>query len=1142
TQTIGGVGSQRQTESANGTHSGDITVVAGGDITFRSGFGTGSTAFSQIGHGGYRNLADIYDDPSNPRVNPDGTTGVVGGGASALDQQGHNGDIVVTAGGAISFIAGQVEGEILPGQEPFGIENNRNLNFTMIGNGGDESFGDHWGNVTITAGGDLTMEGRGGWDAVTIEGTNAGPADPTTVNANQRGTPRLGSTEDNGGTGTRNFAMIGNGGFNASHRLHSTQTNNSSGKVGEGIGTFGPSDITITTGGDVVLKAARTETVGPKLLTPAIRQALSGGVYTYLDGFGNPVDLSAEIGQHSARLEVVDRADGDRWIMPEPVMAAQDSFVQVGNGGRSTNYQGGVLIGGAADGIGHQGDITINAGGGVTLDSGNFKASVGLRQTVTVQTSTGSFEVGPGAPDADLIGTIGGTSGTDTRGQRNRSIHARNYSQIGNGGWNARGDHSGNITILAGTNGDGVGLRVQAGESREDYSQVGNGGFDSDGYDPLGGINTDNNRLNDTGATGTISIDVTGDVIVQGGGTDFDATGESGLTTNASDLATHDDDRYSYAQIGHGGAATGGSHVGDITVFSRNGSLDVKGGNNARYGYAMLGNGGLGSRGQSHSGTILAVAANDVTVAGGVPYFDIEDPFGAPANAGNISTTHISFAQIGHGGWDSDPQGGNLNLTQGVGGHTGDIEVVSIDGSVILRGGGDPGLTRNDDTYFRGLSAHIGNGGNFTDGDHSGNIRVSAGTNVEIYGGAGGRDSFTMIGHGGLQVDGNLDGTIEVIAGEDLILNRGADTDTSSFDRAGQEIFNNFAKIGHGDQRYRQRNSGAGARNGDIFVSVGDDIILADPANRPFADAAHSRLLSDLVLIGHVDPINGGSSAFRSLEGNTYLAASRTDPYDGTGSAQIHPDAVITSSGGGFFGELRLYLPSPAQNQILDEATFNSSAYTRTPTPDGTRADELVGADHTQMPGIYGEPDGTFVPEGAYSPSGYGLYNIYYAGDAPVVPPVVVPPTSDGGVLAGAVEEPILPEEEIIVDILPDLLQPFLFSDKYDSYDRYLDRIDDPLLGGLLTSLGEFADTVFGFQQTEEDIPVEGDEVLEESPGMFGLGPAQTEEERREEEENAAQYRNLSRANYGQFWTYDLSRQGYSSYTVFGVPYSVLNP
>ncbi len=1075
-------GRHRTANAANGTLTGDINVDAGGDIIFRSGFGTGGVAYSQIGHGGYKQMADILDTGQETGFLADGVTAqtLIGGGATRLEpnpvfdpslpvsalnpeyimvadqfQQGHNGRITVTAGGDIDFQAGQVEGEILPGQEPFGIENNRTNNYTMIGHGGYLSWGDHWGEIVIDAGGNLTLEARGGWDGVTIEGTDAGVVDPLAVANNLRGTPRLASTEDNGGTGVGNFAMIGNGGNQAQHRTN-TQSWNSSGKVGEGLGTWGPSDISITAGGDVVMKAAQKATVGPKLLTPAIRQS-DGVTIWYTDQFGALVDLSAEIGAHAFRPTRVERANGDVWLLPDPVMAAQDGFVMVGNGGRSSSYDGGALIGGAADGLGHRGDITINAGGGVTLDAGDIKTSVAVNQNLDIQVHTGGvgaptfvpdsvIRVGPTvtATSPDAIGTVAGASGTDLRGQGNRSFYLYNYAQVGNGGWGARGDHQGDISITAGQNADGVGLRVQAGEAREAYAQVGNGGFETDGYDPTGGRNSNNNRLGDTGSRGTIYVEVDGSIIVQGGGVDQDATGAAGQTTNTTTdpLLTHDDDRYAYAQIGNGGAAAGGTSTGDITLISSAGGLDVKAGNNARYGYAHVGNGGFGNRGEAHSGEITIRVLEDINVWGGVPFLDTEDVAGnGPSNLGQLSSTHIAYAHIGHGGWDSDPQGGNLNLAPGVGGFSGTIEVMSIAGSVVLRGGGDPDFSRNDDTFFRGLSSQIGHGGNFTDGDMTGDIKVTAGVNVEVYGGAGSRDGYTMIGHGGLQNAGNLSGTIEVVAGQDLIMNRGADTDTSvGIERSGLEIFNNFSKIGHGDHLFRQRSSGSGNRDGDIFVSVGNDVVLSDPSNRQFDDAAHTRLYTDQVLIGHIDPLRSGSSVFRSTQGDTFIGASRVNPFDtGTGALRIGSDAVITSAGGGFFGELRLYVPSAAQNFIQNGAFLNNNEYTRTPVPDGTRADELIGTDHQQEIGGFGEPTGTFVPEGAYSPSGFGQYNIYYGTLEPVIPPVV-PPTV-------VVEEEIPVVEEVLVPV--EILTPFdyfsfLFLDKYDTFDR-----DDQYLEGM---------------------------------------------------------------------------------------------
>ncbi|MCB1091757.1 MAG: hypothetical protein KDL87_09515, partial [Verrucomicrobiae bacterium] len=889
------------------------------------------TAYSMVGHGGYLQMADIFDTPEMQAARPSGA--LVGGGASALDQQGHNGDITITAAGDISFIAGQTEA--LPGQEPFGIEMNRNQNFTMIGHGGDTSMGDHWGMITITAGGDLNVEARGGWDTVSFEGDDRGPVNPATTGAGAAA-PRLATNEDNATTGIRNFAQIGHGGFDSEHRLQSSfiktdvtgatalgnitevvglasndtlttgaphglsvgdtiffsllngggnlASNNTvyyvvstptpttfqvsltpggavrditsnvninsrdhSGKMGEGIGTAGPSDIVINAGGDVTVKAAMADTVGPELVERVIlskKREVIGGVnvdsIVYYDIYGNEVPISATAGIHNAYFRTVNRfpeldpgtglplasrqtytvsnvdvannylhnlngvpvnlIDGDTFVLTtdgtlpgglsantiyyvrdmdlnnnrfrvaatrggaaidildagtgnhtldqswngwhiesEPVMAAQDSYAQIGNGGRSTEYWGGNLIRGAADGLGHTGNITINAGGGVVLKASDIDVGVGLNQTVQIDkvnldgSSRGlpKINVGPGTPFEDFLATNGTTG--NSRGQANYSLLGRNYAQIGNGGWAARGDHTGDITISAVATAANEGLIVSAGEGAQDYAQVGNGGYDADGYNASGGLNNDNFRLDDIGSRSTITVNVAGDVAVLGGGQNNAVMGAGGtVTVNTGNgdqvVILSDNSSFSYAQIGSGGYANGGTSSGDISVISSGGSGTVKAGKSARFSYAQVGNGGANDRGQEHNGNITFVMDGDILVEGGTPIRDseqsqaeIDNPI--LDNTGNIAHGVANYAQIGHGGWDSDPQAGNLNLAVGTGGFFGDIEVVSVSGSVMVIAGGDPSISVNDDSLNRGNSAQIGHGGNFTDGDHRGNIR-----------------------------------------------------------------------------------------------------------------------------------------------------------------------------------------------------------------------------------------------------------------------------------------------------------------------------------------------------------------------------------------------------------------------------------
>jgi filamentous hemagglutinin family protein len=1371
---------QRGATRASGTHSGNITVTAGtastvGDIRFRSGFGTGGTAYSMIGHGGFLQHADVVD--------PGGLVSgsLVGGGAPSADQQGHNGTITVTASRDISFIAGQTEA--YEGQD-FGVEMNRTDNFTMIGNGGRTSWGDHWGAINVTAGRNIQFEARGGWNAITYEGTNEGPYNMVTgttgaaLTADLRGTPRYSIEEDDGATGIRNFAMIGNGGWDANHRLQSTvvktstngdtavgpllqvagltsddilktgvphgfvngdtvtfqsvtgstglaanntvyfvinstantfqvsttaggtavdlvanlvnNTRDHSGAMGAGIGTAGPSPITINAGGNVEFEAAQIAKVGARLPTRAILSKNSTtNRIVYYDVFGNPVALDATVspvswypdivnrvqpnllpatdttrgpgGESMGRLNIgvtdyrlstdttaanqnrfimsqgsgfgtnpaiaggeivyltgigvtelglsttqpyqvfnvrVNEADfqlrtigtngqlgaavtvGLRpagpialnqtwhgWAAPEPVAAAQDSFAQIGNGGRSTNYLGGGNLRGASDGLGHRGDITINAGGVVSMKAGTFDPAVATGQSMAIRRiaynrttlldSAGvphiDILVGPGAPNgtapalSTMVGTNFGTSGTDTRSQLNPSFRLYNYGMIGSGGWTARGDHRSNISITSGRNTTGVGLLLQAGEGREEFAQIGSGGFDSDGYDPLGALNNDNNRLNDDGSSGTISITTTGNVIVQGGGVNTKVVGRTGTTTdttatapaagagyNASGLLVDNaDSQYSYAQIGNGGALNGGSHTGNVSVVSTGGGLTVAGGRSVRYNYAQIGHGGFQARGAAHSGTVTVRAANDLNVQAGSPFRDtgvLINNLNVPSSLGQISHASFNYAQIGHGGFDADPQGTTLDLAAGLGGFTGDIEVISVSGNVNVRGGGDPTLTRNDDTFFRSLTAQIGHGGNFTDGDHGGAVKVVAGNNLTLAGAAGGRDSFTMIGHGGLEINGNLSGEITVVTGNNLVMNRGADTDTSAAgttNRAGAQLFNNYTKIGHGDQYYQQRNESFGTRNGDILISIGNSASLGQTANRPYAAAAYTRARADSVLIGHIDSRVSFSDPFRALNGNTFIAVGRNNPgATGTGQLITNADTIIASATEGASSQLRLYLSNPAANQIAEGTFLNNATYTRVPTPDGTRPDETIALEHGLTTGAFGEPepDPGFTPVGAYPTHGFGLYNLYYSGVTTVEPVPPIPPVPPVPPVTPA------PPYDFLGFFAADTFDAFFRDDElffYDGYDEvlasiaYEDAMEDesPVATGG-TFLEEVLDSSVGDRRYSEIEP--GSDVIEDE---------------NDEELRRRQLRSSRPVGKGSltYYVYNPGTNRYSSYRVFGV-------
>ena len=931
-------GGRQRNEIANGTHSGDINVVAARDIIFRSGFKNGQ-AHSLIGHGGYFQHADVLETNHLTGDGVGTTSAPFGGGATNANgdldvlETGHHGNITVTSGGDISFVAGQTE--TLTGQSY--MEENGNDNFTMIGHGGRFSKGNHYGEIDVTATGDFNLEARGGWDAVSFN--NAGNT------ADNVAAPMLNSAQDNSRTAERNFAQLGHGGSDSEHiATNGTSNWNNSGVNGDGIGVLGASDITLDVGGDITALAAMRDTTGDKPLQIRILQDNGAGnpnignvQNTYvtegqvvfqgpgavagldseivlmaptavtLNGDGtltvqelvdvhntaNPLNQITILGgdatqvpdagaalafstsvtpdrffsQHGGRFQQITRSDtdtsdtsdnGEVWYLPNAVYSAIDSYVQIGNGGRATDYigsggtrngGGGSIAGNSIDGLGHRGDIDIQVGGDIRVEASDIKQSVSSGQLLPIQVLSGMdagvannpavTNNGDGTGWRFIGPAVGGTNSNFIRNdgvQNDPSQGTRNYAMIGLGGDTARGDHSGTISIIGdGDNSNGGDFSLIAGEGRQAFAQVGSGGYDSDR------VNSDNQRDGDTGATTTIDIDIDGRLDMQGGGLqNGDTTGE--VATLIPGLGVHvevDNDitRGSYVQIGSGGFSNGGNHHADINIITGTG-VNLEAGDSPRGAYGIIGSGGTWGRSETLSGDISVVAeTGDITLTGGIPSADTEDdPNSGPANSNNVAVARENYAQIGNGGFDTDAQGGNQNNAAGDGsGYSGDITVIAANGSVSLQGGGSNIFNRDDqqrsggtgNDSFRAFYAKIGNGGPYSDGDASGNIKVTAGTDLTLLGGFGSRRSEAQIGHGGNNVNGDLTGTIDIDVGNDLVMQRG-----STVDAHGTVVRDANAKIGHSASIFQgNANNGSGGRTGDIFVSVGQDIFMANGVN-----------------------------------------------------------------------------------------------------------------------------------------------------------------------------------------------------------------------------------------------------------------------------------------------------------------------
>lgn len=309
--------------------------------------------------------------------------------------------------------------------------------------------------------------------------------------------------------------------------------------------------------------------------------------------------------------------------------------------------------------------------------------------------------------------------------------------------------------------------------------------------------------------------------------------------------------------------------------------------------------------------------------------------------------------------------------------------------------------------------------------------------------------------------------------------------------------FDNWGKIGHGDIFDRS----TGTRNGDIEVSVGNNARLGK------------------AIIGHFNHKRDSSSAFRSTNGDTFIAVGRNKPdSEGTATITTTSDTVITSALAGLAGsELRIYMPNAASDLIATDTFLNDAFYTRLPAPGSGRTDESVATEHVFVPGML-ESSANFQPEGAYLGNGFGSYNLYFGAD----PIIVVPPGP--GPFTGTAD--------------------YIFRDYYDVFTRggYLLAYDG--YDGQLYSVS-WADAM----ESESD-PSTGGWAFEKAldrragprrEGRIGDDPSILEDE---EDEEMLRRREVASRGVGlgglTYYVFDPATNRYSSFQVFGVPASNL--
>ncbi|MDA7926977.1 hypothetical protein N9B21_02980, partial [Verrucomicrobiales bacterium] len=506
-------------------------------------------------------------------------------------------------------------------------------------------------------------------------------------------------------------------------------------------------------------------------------------------------------------------------------------YAQIGHGGGNAqgDHNGSIEVraGIAADGTlaSVTGDILFAAGGGTTDDWGdnNNYAQLGHggRHDGNSANSSGNFGL--------AIDTISVMAGNDILLTTAGGVN--NYAQIGNGGYNARGDHAGDIQIFAEGNFTSEAAQMladgSAGTNRVSYS------FqrpDADGNE---------HRSLDRAAEFLADTDNTAR-----------AAGEADLQFNRAiagsmQVLIRDD-----------------SNTVVMTLISNGTDLVVQAD-------ATLDNVDANGDGASGTETFTAGQVVGTYTAGRIQFNQDVNPganaYGGVRNIGVVyesTQTDRSYAQVGHGGYDSDLANGSQTTV----GNTGDIFLAARTGDITIRGG-------NDDEN----SSMLGHGGRSTSGGNSGDIHARAGGSVNVLGGAdSGAREFAQIGHGGYDSRGDHYGHIKVSAGSgDLFTSLGkgqfddsfdfnldGTTDVIEFDPRGDQQVNvlgggvtdatrnggddGHAMIGHGG-RSSGRNGGTlgwdtvnVVSRGVIGVSATGDIRIEGGGNdRNFAQVGH---------------------------------------------------------------------------------------------------------------------------------------------------------------------------------------------------------------------------------------------------------------------------------------------------------------
>ncbi len=795
---------------------GNVSVFAGGNVTIRDigdtgpgvdpltapgtnraigvqiWAGNGQGAYGQVGHGGFNHF-------SNTGLIAANNTGAVDLQAGLSVGQRGNVSVVANQGGILA-----VGGE----ERRSDFDDGFGFNFVQVGHGGS--------NVSAFRTNDA---------ATALWDNNPGFEGNLTVSAGQGGGATAGDVIFRSGRMRSSWAMVGHGGSDSRTLVTGTGTSNI-GVTARGLIEFNsrrsaPTEFWLSrdyvdarlidlnaSGFGQLTTFAGTPATGTRIPQIGAVQAftLDTGIKFAKIGHGgnNFVETDIATTQYSVNntIDVAAQGGGIAFTAGDRDL----DFIQIGHGGYDPSSHDGSIVGG---------NINVSAAGDVIFDA--------TRQGLLIDQRTTNLGIPIFNANGDVVGL---------EGLNKRAFGFAAFAQIGNGGREIDGDHSGTITLTA-TNGGNFHMLAPSGVGAQTVT-----GFV--GHTLQG----PSNETNMFGAThsrtalaeaamrarpftlfhgGSGGALVRGDIVVNSLLIDTtdpdvrDAPNGDGTTGTLYRNAAVIPGNYA---VGTHGAAVGTINykTGVVTLTERVQAVDTEFQRNVNYSYlngsatqaiaaerspesdaalrapqAFLGHGGL------VAGTVSLTVDGDgngagrqifrdflangelrnqaQVVVGTIDYSTGRILFNAVANPGGDEVTadyqwdgnkDQSFVQLGNGGLGS-AVGDNTTL-----GHTGRIDV-NVAGNIRFHGG------EHDGTYAQlghgGLNAQGRNGvqvnGADLNVDTSGNITVNAGGILEFLAGRGfgnvERSQYAQLGHGGNNADGNHAGLITINAGTGVV-------------------------------------------------------------------------------------------------------------------------------------------------------------------------------------------------------------------------------------------------------------------------------------------------------------------------------------------------------------------------------------